>query len=346
MITESPNVSIIIPAWNEESVLPEMLKCLLGVDYPPSEMQIILAAGGDDQTYEIARDFLKEFGSKFKINVAKQKPEGKNAAIRDGLKLAEGDVIVLLDADTLVTPQWLKKLVEPIIKGEATATNGDYLPVTRNYVSVHYVIEKIKSRIIDHQHGAYGGGSIAIKKSVLNGREDYFFNKEVYIGVDFYLGERLKESGCFIKLVEGADVKTYMPSKISEFISVERRWMLAWMGFLLNELKKNFSLSNARPIISNIVIVFSFFGLFTCLVNKYLFLFSLILFSIFLIKITLRLIQVASYEKKSGYLIYLPSYLALSFMFQVIFFTSFISNVFGFRKKQIHFKGPRPEVYK
>jgi len=327
-------------------VLPETLKHLTSIDYPPSEMQIILVTGGDDQTYEIARNFLDEFESKFKVDVTKQKPEGKNAAIQDGLKLAEGEIIVLLDADTLVAPQWLKKLVKPIIKGEAAATNGDYLPVTRNFVSVHYVIEKVKSRIIDRQHGAYGGGSIAIKKSVLNGREDYFFNKEVYIAVDFYLGERLKESGYFIKLVEGAYVKTYIPSKISEFISVERRWMLAWSGLLANELKSDLSLNKVRPVVSNMVIVFSFFGLFTYIVNKYLFLFSVIVFSVFLIRITLRLIQVVSYEKESGYLIYLPGYLALSFLFQIIFFTSFISNIFGFRKKQIHFKGPRPETCK
>lgn len=108
---ESPLVSIIIPARNEEKNIKEALDSLLNQTYRNSEI-IVVDDDSTDGTYEIA--------SSMGVKVVKSKPEngwtGKNMACHVGFLNSKGDVIVFIDADVRLHRTAIEIMVRKILK--------------------------------------------------------------------------------------------------------------------------------------------------------------------------------------------------------------------------------------
>lgn len=212
--TRFPCISILIPAWNEENIIYECVNHVLNSSYP--NFEVIIIAGGADKTFEYASALSK---MNEEVKAVKQDHRGKNAALNKGLKYANGESIVILDADTFVEKDWLKHLVTPIIDGNAVATTGNYNPnSTLNWVLSIYCMLKIISKYINNAAGFYGG-SIAILRKKLEqlGRFD-----ENVLTTDYYLHSQLRIDP--IKFVQNAKTKTDMPNKFIQFLKVETRW--------------------------------------------------------------------------------------------------------------------------
>jgi len=95
-------VSVIIPAKNEEIHLGNCLQSLAGLDFPKDQYEIIVADNGsEDSTLDIARSYNARI-----VCV----PAGTIAAVRNaGAAQAKGEILVFLDADCTVAKDWLKK---------------------------------------------------------------------------------------------------------------------------------------------------------------------------------------------------------------------------------------------
>lgn len=113
--------SIIVPAFNEEDTIVESLRGVLDLDLGGVEKEVIVADDcSTDRTVELA---LHEMGSSGKL-VRLQKNSGKGAAIREALKVATGEIIVIHDADLEYDPRDIPALVAPIASGKAVAVYG------------------------------------------------------------------------------------------------------------------------------------------------------------------------------------------------------------------------------
>lgn len=103
-------VTVIIPAYNEEA---RIAKTITGVLERNRHHQVIIVDDGSiDQTRTIAAGFNVELIS-FTQN------QGKAKAVEAGLAQANGDIIILLDADLGETARYYPRLVEPLLTGEA-----------------------------------------------------------------------------------------------------------------------------------------------------------------------------------------------------------------------------------
>jgi cellulose synthase/poly-beta-1,6-N-acetylglucosamine synthase-like glycosyltransferase len=103
----TPYVSIIVPAYNEEKYISKCLEMLLNIDYPKERLEIIVINDGStDNTEKEARKF-----EKYGVKVYTQKNAGKGAALNHGLRIARGEFIVTMDADSYVTPGTLRQLL-------------------------------------------------------------------------------------------------------------------------------------------------------------------------------------------------------------------------------------------
>ena len=153
-------VSIIVPAWNEEKALPATFRALGDVAYDREKSELIVVAGGKDKTYEVAQDLagLKKPFSR-NIVIPQQARGTKNAAIQQGIREARNPVIVLLDADTIVSPRWLTQLVDPIERGECDLAIANSEPIRRNWVSDYFII--IKTSFAE-EITTYPGHSLAV----------------------------------------------------------------------------------------------------------------------------------------------------------------------------------------
>lgn len=107
---ELPAVSLIISAYNEAAVIGEKLDNSLSLVYPPGKLQIIVISdGSQDGTDQLAGQYADRG-----VLLQRMEPRsGKTAAQNAGVRLANGEVLVFTDANSLYTPTALVELMRP-----------------------------------------------------------------------------------------------------------------------------------------------------------------------------------------------------------------------------------------
>jgi membrane glycosyltransferase len=102
-----PMVSIIIPAYNEESCIGASIQALQESDYPTDKKEIIIVDDGStDETYEQATEQTDQT-----VTILQKPNGGKYTALNLGLEHASGGIIVTVDADSLLEEDTLKTIV-------------------------------------------------------------------------------------------------------------------------------------------------------------------------------------------------------------------------------------------
>ena len=110
-------VSVVIPAYNEEKYLAQTLESLVEQKTDYDFEVVVVDNNSHDQTAQVALSFK----NRLNIRVISEKKQGRGPARKRGFDQALGEIIVSLDADTIVYPDWLKVLVNNL-KGETIAT--------------------------------------------------------------------------------------------------------------------------------------------------------------------------------------------------------------------------------
>lgn len=110
-------LSIIVPVYNEKKTIREILRRLEKVRM--DKEVIVVDDGSTDNTTKI----LKGLEKKFKIIYHSQN-QGKGAAVRTGLKQAQGDYLLIQDADLEYDPQDIPRLLKPIRAGKTEVVYG------------------------------------------------------------------------------------------------------------------------------------------------------------------------------------------------------------------------------
>jgi len=117
-----PHVSIIIPAHNEEKIIKRSIESALEVDYPNKEI-IVVDDGSTDRTSEIATPYYK----RGQINLVRRDVASgsKAGALNYGILFSSGDLIVTVDADTLLERNSLREAVKPLSDPSVSAVSGN-----------------------------------------------------------------------------------------------------------------------------------------------------------------------------------------------------------------------------
>lgn len=116
-----PMVSILVPAHAEEASIARTLQALLRIDYPQYEV-IVVNDGSPDRTADVVRQFT---GSGVVRLLDKRVNEGKSMGLNDALPLCRGEIVVIVDADIVVTPQVLRALVPHFLSPRVGAVTGN-----------------------------------------------------------------------------------------------------------------------------------------------------------------------------------------------------------------------------
>lgn len=122
-------LSIIIPVFNEEKTVGEILEKVYQIKLPKKftkEILVINDGSTDNSAFKIQNS---EFGKKIRL-ITHQKNLGKGAAVRTGIKHATGGFIIIQDSDLEYDPQDYQKLLEPVLEKNAKVVFGTRL---KNY---------------------------------------------------------------------------------------------------------------------------------------------------------------------------------------------------------------------
>ena len=112
-------VSVIVPAYNESANIAATVRSLIASDYPRLEV-IVVDDGSTDGTAGIV-ERLRLRG----VHVVRQRNAGKPVALNTGISHARGDILVLVDGDTVFEPDAVGELVQPLVDPNVGAVSGN-----------------------------------------------------------------------------------------------------------------------------------------------------------------------------------------------------------------------------
>jgi dolichol-phosphate mannosyltransferase len=139
--SDTPRLSLVMPAYNEENTIAEALsRCL---DQPFVLEVIVVDDGSSDRTREIVRGLPSE-----RIHLIEhEKNQGKGAAIRTGIQAARGDYVGVQDADLEYDPADLAKLLVPLDQGIADAVYGSRF-MSNDFHRVLYYWHSVGNKVL------------------------------------------------------------------------------------------------------------------------------------------------------------------------------------------------------
>jgi glycosyltransferase involved in cell wall biosynthesis len=129
-------LSIVIPVYNEERTIGEVLDRVWAVDLGGIEREVIIANDGSSDGTRRAIDAspwskdprVKSYDCPINL--------GKGAAVRIGLKLATGDILLVQDADMELDPNEYGRLLAPILEGRTDIVYGSRFLESTNRVGL------------------------------------------------------------------------------------------------------------------------------------------------------------------------------------------------------------------
>ena len=122
--TYLPAVAVLIPAYNEEKVIERTVRSVLESDYQRLHV-IVIDDGSMDATLEVARSVFQREIAEGRVTVLTKPNSGKADALNTGLEHVTEELFVGIDADTLIAPDAISKLVPHFSNPKVAAMAGN-----------------------------------------------------------------------------------------------------------------------------------------------------------------------------------------------------------------------------
>ena len=221
----APNVTVIVPAYNEEKVIEATLHSLLRSDYQHFEI-IVVDDGSQDRTSEVVRE---KFSSEPRVRLFTEPNAGKASALNFGLRYATGEIVIALDADTMFAPHAIAALAHRFYDPEMGAVAGNAKVGNRiNIVTRWQALEYITSQNMDRRAFASLNCITVVPGAVGAWRRDLLdkaggFTADT-LAEDQDLTLRIRRLGYKIGYEEDAIAWTEAPATLSALAKQRFRW--------------------------------------------------------------------------------------------------------------------------
>jgi len=154
LVLSPPILSIIVPVYNEEAHLERIVRYLLGSQCPIAREWLFV----DDNSSDGSLRILRELAGKHDLRIIEQPfNQGKGAAVRRGIQEANGDFVLIQDADFEYDANDIPELLAPLLDGSADVVFGSRfkkssMQVHRTY---HYFVNRVLTLLSNLLSGIY-----------------------------------------------------------------------------------------------------------------------------------------------------------------------------------------------
>lgn len=274
----APSVSVVVPAYNEESVIEETVKKWMSQDYPRNAYEVIVVDDGStDKTKEKLANLVTDSGGLKVFSYRENK--GKRHAQKIGFEASKGDIIVIADSDSYpVDSGSVKEIVQPFqnpkVGGVCGHTDvGNTVNWLTKLQKVRYWTAFSRYKSIEALTGGVvclSGCFSAVRKAALLPIIDEWYNqtflgKRSFYGDDRNLTTLLLRNNWETVYVPKATAETYAPENFKKFWQQQVRWTKSYLRETYIEGKFIWK----RPWIALIVYIGAFMTFSTFIVAIY-----------------------------------------------------------------------------
>ena len=243
------SISIIVPAYNEEVSIVACIKMLLEIDYDNFEIIVVNDGSKDNTLQEMSNAFDFEekqfdgknllitktikkvyFGKNKNLILIDKENGGKASALNYGLVYAKGEIIVIVDADTIIGRNAIKEIVKGFEVNEHVAAVAGNIKVRNrvNWITKCQALEYlIGIQVVRRAFDTFGSITVvpgalgAFKKACVSGTGAY--EKETIVE-DFDQTIKLLKAGLITQGSVKAVAYTEAPVTLGDFVKQRKRW--------------------------------------------------------------------------------------------------------------------------
>lgn len=235
-LNRRPTISCILAGRNERETIAHAVRSLLAQELPPDEILVVDDAS-EDGMLEAVRPLARQGPVRVVRNEGACGRGGRPSATNLGLRLARGEIVVSLDADTTFDRDMLRHLVAPfadprvgVVAGNVRVRNAQPSLLVR-LQRVEYALGiEVHKRFTDLYDGTlFASGAVgAFRRSAL--RERGGWSQDVAEDADISLN--LRKGGWRVVFAPGAVARTNVPESLAALLRQRARWDAAgWKVF-------------------------------------------------------------------------------------------------------------------
>lgn len=223
---ELPFLSILLPAYNEETHIKKCILSVLQADYPKDKLEIIVIDDGStDKTYEIVNS-IKDG----RIKLFRKENSGKAASLNFGLKKVRGKIISTLDADSYIEKNAIKKMM-PYFEDEEVAAVTSAVKVKeegrsgilKTIQKIEYIFVIFTRKILSYIDAVpVTPGPLSMFRKEVFEKVGPFDEKSILEDQEIAL--RIQSHNYRIESAIEAEVYTEVPENLSDLIKQRVRW--------------------------------------------------------------------------------------------------------------------------
>ena len=228
-LKKHPEVTIIMPAYNEEKGIARTINSCLKLRYEGKIKILVIDDASKDNTSKIVKKFLHHKNIEL---LSLKKNKGKAAAMNEALKKVNTEYFAVLDADSIIDkdslrnamPHFFLKREEPIgaVMSKLKPENENKNFLERIQVIEYLVVGLIRALSASLRFLHIAPGVLSIYKTKVIKKIGGFDPKN--LTEDFELGVRLKKNGYLIEYAHESKVYTTTPNSIRNVIKQRIRW--------------------------------------------------------------------------------------------------------------------------
>ncbi len=255
-----PKVTILIPAYNEEITIEKTLKSCIHQTYPNFEI-IIINDGSRDKTRYITENFIEQH-TNCQISLINQKNQGKARALNNGLKKANGEFIITIDADSYLHHKAVELLMAKFTSKKIGAVAGNIVALSHR--SLLGYIQKMEYEISTHflRESQSAIGAVTVTPGAFSGYRKSALKRfeEGTLTEDFDSSAKILDRGYKIIISPDALCYTQVPLALTDLAKQRIRWQQGGIEVFAKHLfeKKHFFVSLEMFLI----FFYGFYGLF------------------------------------------------------------------------------------
>jgi poly-beta-1,6 N-acetyl-D-glucosamine synthase len=266
------SVTVLIPAYNEEKSIQATIESVLKSDYKNIVEIIAINDGSKDNTAEIIKRLSKKYSN---VKLLDKKNSGKADSINQALKIAKGELVVILDADSYICKDAIRKMIGYFDEEKVASVTGRILVHNRtSYIerlqAVEYAVIAFTRKLLEFIDGIWvtPGALSMYRKSALIKVGGF---STTNITEDVEITWRLIKNGYKIKMSLSAGTYTVVPTTLKKWYKQRIRWDIGGLQTIIAYRKEAVRRGSLGYFIIPLFAVSMFLGLFGLLIFLYLF---------------------------------------------------------------------------